>query len=415
MKNNLKSIWDYAKVFLKWVVVSVVTGGICGVIGAVFHLSIDYATELREHNTWLLYLLPLGGLLIVFLYKIMKMDKNGGTNNVINAVKDKEKVPRKLAPLIFISTVVTHLLGGSSGREGAALQLGGSIGEQTAKLFKQDKMNRNIVIMCGMSGVFSALFGTPVTATVFAIEVISVGLMYYAGFVPCILSALTAYGVAGLFGIKPVSFVVQNLPDIEVFTVVKIILLAALCAVVSIIFCLSMENTAHIMKKYLKNAYLRAIIGAAAVILLTLLVGNYDYNGAGMDIVSKAIEGNANWYDFILKIIFTAVTLGAGFKGGEIVPTFFVGATFGCVVGNLLGLDPGFAAALGLTAMFAGVVNCPLASVVLAIELFGGEGIIYYAIASGISYMLSGYYGLYSSQNIVYSKLRAEYINRKTK
>ena len=415
IKRKFKSAMNYVRTFIKWLVISVVTGAVGGLVGTLFHISIDSVTELRGENPWILFFMPIGGLIIVFLYKVTKMWDNGGTNNVINSVKEKENVPFKLAPLIFISTVITHLVGGSSGREGAALQLGGSIGAQSAKIFRQDKMNENIVIMCGMSSVFSALFGTPITATVFAIEVISVGIMYYAGLVPCIFSALTAYVIAKYFGVTPVQFTVSGIPPLGFSAVIRIIILAALCAVVSIIFCVSMRKTALFGKKLIKNDYLRAVCGGILVILLTLLVGTYDYNGAGMNIVQKAIDGKANWYDFILKIIFTAVTLAAGFKGGEIVPTFFVGATFGCVCGSLLGLDPGFSAALGLTTLFCGVVNCPFAAFLLAIEIFGADGIIYYAMVSGIGYMLSGYYGLYSSQKIVYSKLRAEYINMDAK
>lgn len=415
IKRKFKSAMNYVRTFIKWLVISVVTGAVGGLVGTLFHISIDSVTELRGENPWILFFMPIGGLIIVFLYKVTKMWDNGGTNNVINSVKEKENVPFKLAPLIFISTVITHLVGGSSGREGAALQLGGSIGAQSAKIFRQDKMNENIVIMCGMSSVFSALFGTPITATVFAIEVISVGIMYYAGLVPCIFSALTAYVIAKYFGVTPVHFTVSGIPPLGFSAVIRIIILAALCAVVSIIFCVSMRKTALFGKKLIKNDYLRAVCGGILVILLTLLVGTYDYNGAGMNIVQKAIDGKANWYDFILKIIFTAVTLAAGFKGGEIVPTFFVGATFGCVCGSLLGLDPGFSAALGLTTLFCGVVNCPFAAFLLAIEIFGADGIIYYAMVSGIGYMLSGYYGLYSSQKIVYSKLRAEYINMDAK
>lgn len=415
IKRKFKSALNYVRTFIKWLIISVVTGTVGGLVGTLFHVSIDFVTELRSQNTWILFFMPIGGLIIVFLYKVTKMWDNGGTNNIINSVKEKETVPFKLAPLIFISTVITHLVGGSSGREGAALQLGGSIGAQSAKFFRQDKMNKNIVIMCGMSSVFSALFGTPITATVFAIEVISVGIMYYAGLVSCIFSALTAYVIAKSFGVTPVHFTVTGIPALGFSVVIKIIVLAALCAVVSIIFCVSMRKTALFGKKLIKNDYFRAVIGGIIVILLTLLVGTYDYNGAGMNIVQRAIDGKANWYDFILKIIFTAVTLAAGFKGGEIVPTFFVGATFGCVCGSLLGLDPGFSAALGLTTLFCGVVNCPFAAFLLAIEIFGAEGIIYYAMVSGIGYMLSGYYGLYSSQKIVYSKLRAEYINMDAK
>ena len=165
--------------------------------------------------------------------------------------------------------------------------------------------------------------------------------------------------------------------------------------------------------KLFKNTFLRAFVGGAAVVVLTLIFG-HDYNGAGMNIIEKAISGEAEPFAFLLKMLFTAVTIGFGFKGGEIVPTFFIGSTFGCVIGSLLGLDPGFAAALGLVALFCGAVNCPIASVFLSIELFGAGGIVYFAIACAVSFALSGYFGLYSSQKIVYSKTRAEFINIKT-
>ena len=409
--RKLKSAWNYVRTFFTWLIISLFTGIVGGLFGILFHISIDYVTGIRGENPWVMWFLPVGGVIIVFLYKITGMWENGGTNNIINSVRDKEKVPGKLAPLIFISTVITHFLGGSSGREGAALQLGGSIGAQAAKVFRKDKMNRNIVIMCGMSSVFSALFGTPITAAVFAIEVVSVGVMYYAGLVPCTLSAIVAYALAGMFNVKPVHFNIADIPGLEFVTLIKVMILAALCAVVIIIFCVSMKTTARGMRKYVKNDYIRAALGGAAIILFTFISGTFKYNGAGMEVVASAMNGNADWYDFIMKILFTAVTLAAGFKGGEIVPTFFVGATFGCVMGTLLGLNGGFAASLGLTALFCGVVNCPFAAFLLSVEIFGAEGIIYYAVTSGISYMLSGYYGLYSSQKIVYSKLRAEYIN----
>ncbi len=415
LKNNvidiLKNTRDYTVTFIKWIVVSVVTGALGGVVGVLFHKGLDYAAETRQANPWFVWLLPVCGLLIVFLYKITKMWENGGTNNVINSVAEKEKVPFRLAPLIFIGTVLTHLFGGSSGREGAALQLGGSIGEQVSKLFRQGKKSRTIILMCGMASVFSALFGIPITAAVFSIEVVNVGVMHYAGLVPCVLSSVVAFGIAELCGVEAVRFAVTA-PEFDAFLTGKIILLAVLFAIVSIMFCVVMKNTGRLMKRGIKNDYLRAIVGGAIIVLLTLAVGNQNYNGAGMDIVTRAIGGNANWYDFLLKLIFTAITLAAGFKGGEIVPTFFVGATFGCVMGSVLGIDAGFAAALGMVGVFSGVVNCPIASCLLAVELFGGEGIIYFAIISVISFMLSGYFGLYSSQHFEFSKLGTDRIGK---
>ncbi len=380
-------------------------------MGTLFHKAVEYATGVRLAHSWILYLLPLGGLLIVGLYHLLGTPEGFGTNQILDAIRGESKVPLALAPLIFLSTVITHLCGGSAGREGAALQLGGSIGSQLGGLFHLDEKDRHILIMCGMSAVFAALFGTPLTATFFAMEVISIGVIYYAGLVPCIISSLTAYGVSLLFGAEPVRFSLTQVPDPSILTILQVIALSALCAALSILFCLSMHKTGHLLQKWIPNGFLRAFLGGCAILLLTLLVGTTAYNGAGMDSIAAAISGSARPEAFALKILFTAVTIGAGFKGGEIVPTFFIGSTFGCVAGSLLGLDPGFGAAVGLIALFCGVVNSPIASMLLSIELFGAQGLLLFTIACGVSFMLSGYYGLYSSQKIVYSKLRAEYIN----
>ena len=195
----------------------------------------------------------------------------------------------------------------------------------------------------------------------------------------------------------------------------KVVILAVLCAAISILFCVAIKKCEHGMEKLIRNNYLRAAAGGAVIVLLTLVVRTHDYNGAGMEVISRAISGEARPEAFILKIIFTAITISAGFKGGEIVPAFFIGSTFGCVCGSLLGLDPGFAAAIGFVALFCGVVNCPVASMMLSLEVFGAEGIIFFAVVCGVSYMMSGYSGLYKSQKIVYSKLSDEYIDANTK
>ena len=265
-----------------------------------------------------------------------------------------------------------------------------------------------------MSGVFSALFGTPLTATVFALEVISVGVLYYAGLVPCITAAMMGYLVSLWMGVPPTRFTVV-MPALDGWTLLLVVVLAILCALVSILFCRGLHVTEHLAERLVKNSYLRAAAGGAVIIALTLLLGTTDYNGAGMDVINRALAGEASGWAWLLKLLFTAVTIGCGFKGGEVVPSFFVGATFGCAAGALLGLPPGFAAAIGLVAVFCGAVNCPIASVVLSVELFGADAMLYFAIACAISYVLSGYCGLYSSQTILYSKLRAEFINVHTK
>lgn len=413
IKNKLKSAYNYVQTFLKWTLIAVLTGAVSGFVGMAFHVSVEVATEIRGVHGSILYLLPLGGIIIVVIYKLCNYNK--GTDAVISSIRSDESVSPVMAPLIFISTVITHLCGGSAGREGAALQIGGSIGSSIGKLISLDEKDMHLIVMCGMSGVFSALFGTPLTATFFALEVTSVGIMYYSALIPCIASALTAYALTLFYNIEPTRFILNVIPDISVSVVLQVVAIAALCALLSIIFCTVMHQSEKRLKKLIKNDYLRIIAGGIAVIALTYIVGCRDYNGAGMNIITDAINGNAKTSAFMWKIVFTAITIGAGYKGGEIVPTFFIGATFGCVIAKLIGFDAGFGAALGMVAMFCGVLNCPIASVILSIELFGSQGIILFAITAAISYMLSGYYGLYSSQKIMYSKLKAEYINQKTK
>ncbi len=413
LRKYIEHMGPYAAALLKWIVVGGLVGGVGGVVGALFHLGVNYATSVRLAHPWVLYLLPLGGLVIAGLYRLCKLEGKG-TNAVIESVHFGSDVPVLLVPLIFVSTVITHLCGGSAGREGAALQIGGGIGYRTGRLLHLGEKDLPLATLCGMSGVFSALFGTPLTATVFALEVISVGVLYYAGLVPCITAAMTGYLISLLLGVPPTRFTVA-MPALDAWTMLLVLVLAILCALVSILFCRGLHITEHLAARLVKNSYLRAAAGGVVIIALTLLLGTTDYNGAGMDVIQRALNGQANGWAWLLKLLFTAITIGCGFKGGEVVPSFFVGAAFGCWVGTLLGLPPAFAAAIGLVAVFCGAVNCPIASVVLSVEMFGAEGMLYFAMACAISYVLSGYCGLYSSQTILYSKLRAEFINVHTK
>ena len=400
----------YLRTLIKWTILGLVIGAFCGVIGSAFHIGVHHATELRAEHPWLLWCLPLAGLGIVGFYKLTKVEGKG-TNSIIDQVHLGKGLPFFLLPAIFLGTILTHLCGGSAGREGAALQMGGTIGFHTGRLLRLDDRDLRVATLAGMAAFFSALFGTPLAATVFAMMVISIGIMYDVAFIPCLTAALTAYGVSLTMGVEPTRFTVA-MPELEGWMLVRVAVLAALCAVVSTVFCNVIHIVEHQMDHRIKNSWARAVIGGVAVIALTYLCGTTDYNGAGMEVVTAAVEGGvARPEAFLLKMLFTAVTLAAGYKGGEVVPSFFVGATFGCVVGPLLGIPAGFAAALGLAAVFCGATNCPLASIFLAIELFGDGGLLYFALACGVSYMLSGYNGLYSSQTILYSKLKAQYIN----
>lgn len=410
IKHNIQRI----TVSVKWVIFSIIMGGIVGLCGTGFYFALSFVTLLRGQYPWLLYLLPVGGLIIVSAYHLLNNENDTGTNLVIAAIQTDEQIPVRMAPLIFISTLITHLFGGSAGREGAALQMGGSLGSGLGKLFHFDEKDKHVMIMCGMSAAFSALFGTPMAAAILPMEMVSVGVMYYIALVPCVISSLVAHGIAESFGITGSVLPINPLPSFGIFPAVKISILAILCALISILFCILLHKSEELYKKYLKNPYLRVMAGGVLVMLLTLLVGSRDYNGTGIEIIGNCMKGEVRPEAFLLKMIFTALTLGAGFKGGEIVPSFFTGAAFGCLFGNILGFSPSLCAAVGMTSVFCGVTNCPITSLLISFELFGYDGMPYFLLATAFSYMLSGYFGLYKSQKIVYSKYKTNYINKPT-
>lgn len=414
IRNKLTHQTKLVGTSIRWVIFAILSGLIVGGIGTLFYFGMYLVTLTRTKNPWLIFLLPVSGLVIVGCYRLLHDEKDTGTNLVLSAIHSDEELPLRMAPLIFLSTLITHLFGGSAGREGAALQLGGSIGNGLGKLFRFDDKDKHIMIMCGMSAAFSALFGTPMAAAVFSMEVVSVGVMYYAALVPCVISSLVASMVARYFGVAQELFQIENIPAFRFLPAVKISVLAVLCAGVSILFCIMLHSSDHLYKRFFKNAYIRIFVGGCLVIALTLLVGDQTYNGAGMNMIEQYMQGQVPPEAFILKMLFTAVTLGAGFKGGEIVPSFFTGAAFGCLFGNILGFSPSLCTAVGMTAVFCGVTNCPITALLISFELFGYDAMPYFLLAVAFSYMLSGYYGLYSSQKIIYSKYKTNYINRKT-
>ena len=399
----------------KWLILAVATGLIVGAVSSFFADSLKKVTSLRGIYPQIFLLLPVSGLLIVFLYqKIGKED--GGTNQVLSTIRSQDDVPFRSAPLIFISTILTHVTGGSAGREGAAIQLGGSIGNQLGRWLKLDEEDTHVMIMCGMSAAFSAVFGTPMAAAVFSMEVISVGIMYYAALLPCVIASIIAARFATGFGINPETFHVVNIPELTVETGVKMVIVAVACAAVSIIFCMALQGISKFYSRFFKNPYIRIVAAGFIIIGITILLHTTDYMGAGNNLIELAVEkGQTRPLDFFWKMLLTALTMRAGFRGGEIVPSFCIGATFGCLMGQIIGLSPSICAAAGMTALFCGVTNCPITSILIAFELFGFHGVSYYLIAVAISYSVSGYYGLYKDQTIVYSKYKAKYINRHTR
>lgn len=411
-KEKTLSVFKYILSFLKWTALGASAGAIVGTAGAAFAYCLQLVTDFRTAHPLLVLGLPLAGLLIVFLYHSAGIRESRGTNLVLASIRTDEPIPFAMAPLIFAGTVLTHLFGGSAGREGAALQLGGSIAQNLARRLRLSSGSRRLLTMCGMSACFSALFGTPMSAAFFAMEVISVGIMHYSALVPCAVASVTAAYLSRLLGIAPARFSVSGIPSVfSIPTMLRVFALAALCAGVSILFCVVLKYTSAFYASCFKSSYLRVVCGGILVAVFAMILRSQDYLGAGTQIIARAFAGEAVPLAFLLKIIFTAITLEAGFKGGEIVPTFFIGATFGCTAGSLLGLNPSFAAAVGMLCLFCGVTNCPITTLFLSLELFGAQGLLWYFLATAVSYMLSGYFSLYSKQKIMYSKVAPEFID----
>ena len=410
-----KKAWHHIYKFGKWTIISIITGLTVGGFSTLFAFIMNSVTDFRSKNDFIILFLPLAGIVTVFLYSIFKYKNDKGTNLVLSTIHAQSEIPFRMAPLIFITTILTHLFGGSAGREGAALQLGGSIGNQIGRWLKLDDADKRVVVLCGMSAAFSAVFGTPMAAAVFSLEVVSVGVMYYAALVPCVFSSLIASYFASNFGIRGDNFKFISFPSLTLSNTAIIVGLSILCALLSILFIVLLHRTGDLFRQYLKNPYFRITLAGIVIVTLTFLLGTRDYNGAGIPVIARAIHGDVVPYAFLLKMIFTAITIESGFRGGEIVPSFFIGATFGCAFGTIIGFSPSVCAAVGLIAVFCGVTNCPITSLLISFELFGAGGIHFFMIAVAVSYFMSGYYGLYKDQTIVYSKYKTKFLNRKTR
>lgn len=395
MKKSIKQTLIF---YIKQIALSILVGLCGGIIGGLFSKSVTYVTEIRTNNSWLVYFLVPAGILTVCIYTLFKIS-GMGTNQVLQSYGGENKLSPLLTPAIFICSVLSHLFGASVGREGAALQLGGGVATTVSKIFKLNDKERQMLTLSGMAGFFSAVFTTPVAAIAFVIEVIYVGRLQLKAVIPAAVCSFTAYFTALLLGTHPERITIETLPDITLLNILKAVIIAAVSGTVAMLFCYALKYSEKLFKKAFKNPFLRIAIGGIIIILLTLLFKTRDYNGAGMNVIERIFEnGEFNYEAFLLKMIFTCVSVGAGYKGGEIVPTLFIGATFGALVSTLLGLPVALGAAVGMVSLFCGATNCPLAALLLGVELFSGKGFIFLIFASITAFFTSGKISLYSAQ-----------------
>ncbi|MBO6148845.1 MAG: chloride channel protein [Lachnospiraceae bacterium] len=403
---------------LRFLALAGVTGLVVGAVSVIFARLDQIASGARQNFPLIILALPVAGLLIVYLYHLAGAYKPRGTNLVFLTVQNKEALPVRMAPLIFVSTILTHLCGGSVGREGAALQLGGALGSGLGKIqgLNFSDEDKRLLVMCGMSAAFSAIFGTPVAAAIFPLEVVNIGILQYSMLLPCAFSSLVAVRLAYHCGVEGEGLHFAAPPPLEAVEALKVMALAFCCAILSILFCKLLKYSHMVFASIHESQYVQIIVGGVLFLIITAFtyyIGAPRYMGAGMDVIMGATKGDAYWFDCFFKMLLTAICIGSGFKGGEIVPSLFIGATFGSFFAGMVGLPPSLGASCGMAALFCGVTNCPISSLLIISELFGfNQGGLYFLLSVAISFVMSGYFGLYSAQRIAYSKFRPRYIDR---
>jgi len=428
--------FNYSKVFtspnflvfnhlVRWTLLTIPVAITVGSVVAFFLWLLSLSIHFRFAHTWLLYLLPLAGILIHFAYKIFGKSSEKGNNLIMDEIHQPGGgIPKRMAPLVLAATVVTHLFGGSAGREGTAVQIGGSIADFFGRLFKLNEKDTRTVLMAGVAAGFGAVFGTPLAGTIFAIEVLAIGRLQYDAIIPCLIASVFADQTVAILGIHHTVYHIDpftthspialfSFIHFDYFLLAKIILASVLFGLTSYVFAELAHSIKNVSLRIFKTTWLIPVAGGLVIIGLTFLLGRQDYLSLGVDaqfpnsvtIPSAFHQGGADAFSWLWKIIYTTITLGTGFKGGEVTPLFYIGATLGNTLSQLLNAPVGLFAALGFIAVFAGATNTPLACTFMGIELFGGEYAVYFAIACFTAYFFSGHSGIYSSQRIAIPKI----------
>ncbi|SFU26950.1 H+/Cl-antiporter ClcA [Pustulibacterium marinum] len=383
----------------KWLVICLLIGALAGSASAALLYSLHWATDYREAHKWIIALLPIGGFIVGLVYHYYGSSVVKGNNQLLEEFHSPEHIiPFRMAPLVLFGTVMTHLFGGSAGREGSAVQMGGAIADQFTKWFKLNKDDRKIIIIIGVSAGFASVFGTPLAGAVFALEVMVLGRMRYDALLASVLGAVVADYVCKLWPIHHTHYGVDLVPDITPLTFLYAIIAGILFGLGGMFFSKATHFFTTLFKTKVKYPPLRPVIGGVVIALAVYAIGTTKYIGLGVPTIVDAFNMPLNWYDFALKLLFTSFTLGAGYKGGEVTPLFYIGATLGNALVWFLPLPTELLAGMGFVAVFAAATNTPIACTLMAIELFGAKGAVYFGIACVVAYMFSGHSGIYSSQ-----------------
>jgi H+/Cl- antiporter ClcA len=393
----------------KWLILALLAACLAGSASALFLFALERVTSLREANSWLIWLLPVAGFAVGLAYHLFGKKVEAGNNLIIDEIHDPRKtIPFRMAPLVLGGTVISHLFGASVGREGTAVQMGGSLADQLAHLFKLDAPTRRMLIMAGMSAGFASVFGTPLAGAIFGLEVLAIGRMRYDAILPCLVAAVAADQVSLWWGVHHTQYVAANIPAMSAAGLGAILCAGALFGLAGMLFANATHKLSDVVKARVKYAPLRPLIGGLVVAFAVALIGTQRYVGLGIPVISESFVRQLAPVDCIGKFVFTVASLGTGFKGGEVTPLFYIGATLGNALAPVLHLPFATLAAVGFVAVFAGAANTPLASTVMAIELFGAPIAPYAAIGCVVSYLFSGHTGIYRAQRVGQAKAQGQ-------
>lgn len=396
---NLQNLKKIILLSLKWIFICALIGVLSGSASAFFLITLDFVTQYRIQHEWIIWLLPLGGLLIGYSYYYLGKEVVKGNNLLLEEYENpKQVIPLKMAPLIFFGTILTHLFGGSAGREGTAVQMGGAISDQFTRIFKLDNSERKTLIILGISAGFASVFGTPLAGAIFALEVVYFSKINLKSILLSFIVAYVAYFTVEIWQVKHTHYSIPLIPEISITNLFYTLICGVLFGFAALLFSRSTHFWSSLFTKTIKYPPLRPFVGGIILVIVLLGLDLTKFSGLGVPTIVASFTNTNAWYDFLLKILFTGFTLGAGFKGGEVTPLFFVGATLGSALSLIIPMPIALLAGMGFVAVFSGATHTPIACTIMGIELFGIESGLFVAIACVIAYLCSGPIGIYKSQ-----------------